>query len=92
MIPVIETQLSLDGEWNSPQASSDTGDEHTPDLLHLNMTARKKFLNDSLEVFVRTENLLNNVHFKNGTNDESQEEYFSLYDGLVFHLGLRYKF
>ena len=92
MIPVIETQLSLDGEWNSPQASSDTGDEHTPDLLLLNMTARKKFLNDSLEVFVRAENLLNTVHFKNGTNDENQEEYFSLYDGLLFHFGLRYKF
>lgn len=92
MIPVVETQLCVDGEWNAPQLAAVNPDEKTPDLLLVNMTARKKFMEDNLEIYVRAENLLNNKNFKDGTNEENQEEYFSLYDGLVFHFGLRFKF
>ena len=92
MIPVAETQICVDGEWNAPQFCAVNPDEKTPDLLLVNMTARKRFMDDNLEIYARAENLLNNKNFKKGSNDENQEEYFSLYDGLTFHFGLRFKF
>lgn len=92
MIPVVETQICLDGEWNAPQLCAVNPDEKTPDLFLVNMTARKKFMDDNLEVYARAENLFNNKNFKDGSNEENQEEYFSLHDGLVFHFGFRFKF
>ena len=92
MIPVIETQIGFDAEWNSPQVISDDGIEKSPDLFLLNFTIRKKFFKDRFELYVRGENILNNIHFIKGSGEKSQRDFFSLYDGPVFHFGTRFKY
>jgi len=91
MIPVIETQVGFDGEWNSPQIVSEDGEEKSPDLLLLNFSVRKKFFDNKVEIYARGENILNNRHLNEGSNDESQEDFFALFDGPVFHFGTRIK-
>jgi len=91
MIPKVELLLSFDGEWNAPQIVSEDGSQKSPDLLLLNASINKKLLDDKIEFYLRGENLLNNLHFVKGSNEENQKEFFSLYEGIVLHLGTRIK-
>jgi outer membrane receptor for ferrienterochelin and colicins len=85
-IPVIETDVSLRSNWNAPRLHSiDEG--HTPDYLMVSLRISKFFFGKKLEVYGGVQNLLNNIHFIEGTDGESQRDYFGLRDGIIFSLG-----
>lgn len=92
MIPVIETKLTVNGEWNSPQLLSTGGDTKTPDYLMLGATLSKKFFDEKLEVYLRSDNLLDNYSFKDSTNGENQKSYYGLNDGRTFTVGAKIKY
>lgn len=92
LIPLIETQIYLNGEWNAPQLISADDDTYSPDCLLLSAGANKKFRNEMFEVYCRAENILNNAHFIEGSEDESQEDFFALYKGFIFTLGGKFRF
>ncbi len=91
-IPVIETDFYMNGEWNSPQLLNAEVNYYSPDYLMLNAGFSKKFLEDKLEVSLSCENILNNIHFIQGSNGENQKDYFGLYDGAMLNLALKYNF
>lgn len=90
-IPVIETQIALNGEWNSPQLLTTGGDLYTPDYLMMGLALTQRFLNDNLELTFRVSNLLNNVSFTKGTLGDNQRDYYGLYDGTMLSIGLSYR-
>lgn len=91
MIPVIETEVSFRGSWDAPQLVDYGEESYSPDLLMVSMTASKKFFDEKLEVYLRGENLLNNLHFFTSDIYGTQEEYFGLGDGIVLNIGGRLK-
>lgn len=92
VVPVIETKISGNVEWNSRQLITTGGSDYSPDYLMTSLNASKSFLDEKIEVYVRIDNFLNNLNFANGTDGKTQEEYFNLYDGTTFSFGLRMKF
>lgn len=91
MVPVAETKVSLNGEWNSPQLISSGGDTKTPDYLMVGLRLSKKLFDEKLEVYARADNLLDNLSFRDGTNGENQKSYYGLNDGRTFTLGAMLK-
>ncbi|MCR5607401.1 MAG: TonB-dependent receptor [Treponema sp.] len=92
-IPIIETKISINGEWSAPQLLSTSSDEKSPDYLMVSLNAEKSFLEDKLSTYIRIDNLLDNFHFIEGTGtSKTQEEYYSLYDGITLSLGATLKF
>lgn len=92
MVPVIETKLSLNGEWNSPQLLSTGGDTRTPDYLMVGASISKKFFDEKLEIYLRSDNILDNYSFKDSTNGEDQKSYYGLNDGRTFTFGAKFKY
>lgn len=90
LIPFIETKISVNGEWNSPQILSTGTDLKTPDYFMIASSLSKKFFDEKLEVYFRCDNLLDNFNFVNGTNGENQKTYYGLNDGRTFTLGARF--
>ena len=52
----------------------------------------KKFWDEKLEVYVGVNNILNNLHFKKGTNGETQKDYYGLNEGTLLRVGAKLKF
>lgn len=92
LVPVAETLVYVNGEWNSPQLVSAEDDTYSPDYLILSAGINKKFWNDRIDLHCRAENILNNAHFIEGSDGESQKEFFSMYKGVVFSFGGRVNF
>lgn len=91
-IPVIETEVSLNMQWNSPQLLTAKTAYYTPDYLMVGLDISKKFLDEKLEIYIALDNMLNNIHFIKGTNKETQKQYYGLTDGIVLRLGGKYTF
>lgn len=92
MIPVIETNVSLRAEWNSPELLDYEFNIRSPDYLMAGCTIDKKFLKDKIDTYVRIDNLLNNVHFMKGVMGATQKEYFGLYNGTIVSIGVKLHF
>ncbi|UTC68507.1 TonB-dependent receptor [Treponema sp. OMZ 789] len=92
LIPVIETEIALNMQWNSPQLLSAKTNYYTPDYLMAGLDISKKFFDDTFEVYFALDNMLNNIHFKKGTNNETQKQYYGLNDGIVLRIGGKYTF
>jgi outer membrane receptor for ferrienterochelin and colicins len=90
-IPVIETSVQGQANWNSPQLISYTDKTYTPDYLMVNLRIAKTFFKEKLEVYGGAQNVLNNIHFVNSTEGQTQEEYYGLRDGIIFTLGAGFK-
>lgn len=91
-IPVIETDVSLRLEWNSPELIDYDLDIRSPDFLMAGLTIDKKFLKNKIDVYARVDNMLHNVHFKKGSLNTTQKEHFGLYHGAVFAGGIKLHF
>lgn len=91
-IPVIETEVALNMQWNSPQLLTAKTTYHTPDYLMVGLDISKKFLDGKLEIYTALDNMLNNIHFIKGTNKETQKQYYGLTDGIVLRVGGKYTF
>ena len=91
-IPVIETTAALNVQWNSPQLLTAKIGYYTPDYFMVGFDVSKKFLDEKLEVYVGTDNMLNNIHFIKGTNGETQKDYYGLAEGFVVRVGGKYTF
>ena len=89
LIPVLETSFSANAQWNSKQLLSSGTNYYTPDYLMLNASLSKKFWDEKLEVYFGADNILNNMHFKKGTNGENQEKYYGLEEGVTLRLGVK---
>ncbi|MDC7239083.1 MAG: TonB-dependent receptor, partial [Spirochaetales bacterium] len=90
-VPAWATEFSMSGSWNSPQLINQANNSYTPDLFMLNARISKDF-GENFSLYLRGDNLLNNIHFINGTTGDSQTEYFELYDGFILTLGGRLRF
>ena len=91
-IPVIETTAALNVQWNSPQLLTAKSGYYTPDYFMVGFDVSKKFLDEKLEVYAVLDNMLNNVHFIKGSNNETQEYYYGLAEGIGVRVGGKYKF
>lgn len=91
-IPVIETEASVNIQWNSPQLLTAKSAYYTPDFFIAGVDVSKKFLDEKLEVYIAVDNMLNNLHFIKGTNGETQKYYYGLNDGTTLRLGAKYNF
>ncbi|MCR5613540.1 TonB-dependent receptor [Treponema sp.] len=91
LIPVIETSVSLNAQWNSRQLLSMGTDYYTPDYLMVGASISKKFWDDRIEIYFGADNVLNNIHFIKGTNGETQKTYYGLEEGTMLRLGARLK-
>lgn len=91
-IPVIETEASLNVQWNSPQLLQAKIGYHTPDYFMAGFDVSKKFLDEKLEAYIGVDNMLNNLHFIKGTNGETQKYYYGLNEGITVRLGAKYNF
>lgn len=91
-IPLLETTLAVNAQWNSRQLLSAGTDYYTPDYLMLGADISKKFWDEKLEVYLGANNILNNLHFKKGTNGETQKDYYGLNEGTLLRLGAKLKF
>ncbi|MCR5252906.1 MAG: TonB-dependent receptor [Treponema sp.] len=91
-VPVIETNFSINSQWNSRQLLSNGTDYYTPDYFMLGADISKKILDEKLEFYFGVDNLLNNLHFIKGSNGENQKEYYGLNDGTVVRTGVKFKF
>ena len=89
---VIETTAALNVQWNSPQLLMAKIGYYTPDYFMVGFDVSKKFLDEKLEVYVGTDNMLNNIHFIKGTNGETQKDYYGLAEGFVVRVGGKYSF
>ena len=94
-VPVIETIASLRANWNAPQLAGGGMDGstsgHTPDYLMVNFRIAKFFFQEKLEVYAGIQNLLNNLHFVEGSEGQSQRDYYGLRDGILFSIGAGFK-
>lgn len=79
-------------QWNSPQLLAAQSAYYTPDYLMTGLDISKKFFDDKLEVYTALDNMLNNIHFIKGTNNETQKQYYGLTDGIVLRIGGTYRF
>ena len=79
-------------QWNSPQLLTAKTSYHTPDYLMVGFDISKKFFDETLEVYIALDNMLNNLHFIKGTNNETQKQYYGLTDGLILRFGGKYTF
>ena len=91
-IPVIETTVALNVQWNSPQLLAAKSGYYTPDYFTVGFDISKKFLDEKLEVYVGLDNMLNNIHFIKGTNGETQKYYYGLNEGIGLRIGGKYNF
>ena len=91
-IPRIETTAALNVQWNSPQLLTAKSGYYTPDYFMVGFDVSKKFLDEKLEVYAGLDNMLNNVHFIKGSNNETQEYYYGLAEGIGLRIGGKYKF
>lgn len=91
-IPVIETDVSLRIEWNSPELIDYDLAIYSPDFLMAGLTIDKKFLKNKIDVYARVDNMLNNVHFKKGSLNTTQKEHFGLHHGVIFAGGIKLHF
>lgn len=87
MIPLIETEIVCSADWSSRQLTKTGGNEYTPDYLMICASASKKVIDEKLEIYLRADNLLNNLSFIRGTDGSDQESYYNLHDGTTFSLG-----
>ena len=92
MIPVIETNVSMHLEWNSPELLDYDLDIWSPDFFMAGLTIDKKFWKDKIDIYGRVDNMFNNIHFRKGTSGTNQKEYFGLYNGTVFSTGVKLHF
>jgi outer membrane receptor for ferrienterochelin and colicins len=90
-IPVIETTVQARINWNSPQLISFADKTYTPDYLMVNLRIGKTFFSEKLELYGGVQNVLNNIHFVKGTENQTQENYYGLRDGIVFSAGAIFK-
>lgn len=88
-IPVIEVKVSLSGEWNAPQLMNAEEKTYTPDYLMLGLNIDKDFWDGKFSLYGRIDNLLNNIHFIDASNGDSQKDYFALHDGITATIGGR---
>jgi outer membrane receptor for ferrienterochelin and colicins len=87
LIPVIETTFQGRVNWNAPQLISYTNETYTPDYLMVNLRIAKTFFKERLEIYGGVQNVLNNIHFVKSTEDQNQEDYYGLRDGIIFSIG-----
>lgn len=92
MIPVIETNVSMHLEWNSPELLDYDLDIWSPDFFMAGLTIDKKFWKDKIDIYGRVDNMFNNIHFRKGTSGTNQKEYFGLHNGTVFSTGVKLHF
>jgi outer membrane receptor for ferrienterochelin and colicins len=91
LIPVIETSVRAQVNWNSPQLASYTDQTYTPDYLMVNLRIAKTFWGEKLELYGGVQNTLNNIHFVTGTDGSTQEDYYGLRQGINFTIGAGFK-
>ena len=92
LIPVLETEASLSVQWNSPQLLAAKSGYYTPDYFMVGFNASKKFLDENLEAYIGLDNMLNNIHFIKGSNNETQAYYYGLAEGITLRIGAKYNF
>ncbi|MDR1899146.1 MAG: TonB-dependent receptor [Treponema sp.] len=90
-VPVLETTVRLSANWNAPQRISYDDDTWTPDFLMTSLRLSRFFFKERLEVYGGIRNLLNNLHFMEGSDGESQKDYYGLRDGIIFFVGGAFK-
>jgi outer membrane receptor for ferrienterochelin and colicins len=90
-IPVIETSVQAQANWNSPQLISYADQTYTPDYLMVGLRVAKTFFGEKLEVYGGVRNALNNLHFVKSTENQNQEDYYGLRDGVIFSIGAAFK-
>jgi outer membrane receptor for ferrienterochelin and colicins len=91
LIPVIETTVQAQANWNAPQLVSYADQTYTPDYLMVNLRIAKTFFGEKLEVYGGVQNVLNNIHFITSTDGQNQEEYYGLREGIIFSIGVAFK-
>jgi len=88
----LKTNVSL--KWDSPQLINNLVNFVSPDKLIVNGGVEKSF-GEKFDLYLRGENLLNNLHFVTGSGGphegKSQKEYFHLHDGFILTIGGRLK-
>ncbi|MDC7222181.1 MAG: TonB-dependent receptor [Spirochaetales bacterium] len=91
-MPSRRTLFRLSGQWLAPELTDEDEDYYSPDYLMVDFRVEQPLLKDKLSVYGQIGNLLNNYHFIDGNEEgeESQEDYYELYDGIIFTLGARY--
>jgi outer membrane receptor for ferrienterochelin and colicins len=91
LIPVIETTTALRINWHAPRLISDGGDAKTPDYLMASLRVSKFFFGKMFEAYGGIQNLFNNFHFIEGSEGETQQDYYRLMDGMIFSLGVIFR-
>jgi outer membrane receptor for ferrienterochelin and colicins len=51
----------------------------------------KTLFGEKLEVYGGVRNALNNLHFVKSTENQNQEDYYGLRDGVIFSIGAAFK-
>lgn len=92
LIPKIEAKLSSDVQWNSRQRLTAGKNKYTPDFFMVEATLSKTFNQEKFELYVRADNVLNNLNFKKGSDGSNQKQYYGLNSGTIFAVGGRLKF
>ncbi|MDR0600776.1 MAG: TonB-dependent receptor [Treponema sp.] len=90
-IPVIETTVRLNANWNSPQLISYDDNTWTPDYLMAGLRISRFFFGERLEIYGGIRNLLDNIHFLKSSAGETQRDYYGLRDGIIFFAGGNFK-
>lgn len=87
-----KTEKSLSVRWDAPQLHDEEEKLFSPDYLTADFRVEQPFFDGALKVHAGVENMLNNFHFVDGSEGESQKEYFGLHDGLLFSTGVTYSY
>ncbi|MDC7218676.1 MAG: TonB-dependent receptor [Spirochaetales bacterium] len=93
-LPDWKTKARLSAQWLAPELIDEDDGGYSPDYFMVDLRLEQPFLKDRLSLYGEVGNLLNNYHFIEGTEEgeESQEDYYGLYDGMIFTLGARYTY
>ena len=78
--------------WSAPEIYDADEGYKTPDLLEVDLRIEQPFLEEKLFLYFGVENVLNNLHFILGSENQTQKDYFGLHDGIIFTGGARYEY
>ncbi len=107
IIPVSLTRIKLGIQWNAPQSiregfdvraanmikpDSDSSYGTSPDKLLVNLHVSQKFWKQQIEIYGGVKNLLNNLHFRKGSDGRDQKNYYGLTEGITAYFGLGFKY
>ncbi|MDC7239647.1 MAG: TonB-dependent receptor [Spirochaetales bacterium] len=90
----IDLKIHGSGTWESPRVQNGVTEYMSPDKFLISLGIDKSF-GEHFELYIKGENLLDNLHFIRGSGGSyegvSQEDYFEYYDGIIVTIGGRLK-